>query len=125
MYFNCRSLLPKFEELAALCLATKPDIVCPVETRLSSDVLDSEVSIQNYFLVRHDRNRPGDCVAIHKHNSISYNVLLHGSDSELLIVSLSKSSCKCMFCLGVFYTLPSSLSVIFDHLRNFTVRESI
>jgi len=28
MYFNCRSLLPKLDELAALCSASNPDIVC-------------------------------------------------------------------------------------------------
>jgi len=27
MYFNCRSVLPKLDELAALCSANNPDIV--------------------------------------------------------------------------------------------------
>lgn len=73
MYFNCRSLLPKSDELAVLCLAHKPDIVRLVETWLSPDVLDSEVSIKNYFLIRHDRNRHHGGVAIYICASISYN----------------------------------------------------
>lgn len=73
--------------------------------------MDSEVSIQDYFLVRHDRNRPGGGVAIHKRNSIPYNVLLHGSDLELLIVSLSKSSC--MFCSGVYSIHSHPLYLLF------------
>ena len=42
MYFNCRSLLPKIDELAALCSANKPDVVCLVETWLCMDILDME-----------------------------------------------------------------------------------
>ena len=43
MYFNCRSMLPKFDELVATCSASHPDIVCLVETWLSVDILDSEI----------------------------------------------------------------------------------
>ena len=59
MYFDCRSLSPKIiiNKLAALCAANKPDVVCLIKIRLSDDVLDSEVAIHNYSLVRLDRNR--------------------------------------------------------------------
>ena len=64
LHFNCGSLLPKIDELAALCAANKPDVVCLVETWLSADVLNSEVVILNYSLLRLDRNRHGGSVAI-------------------------------------------------------------
>ena len=59
LYFNCRSLLPKLDELAAICATDNPDIVCLVETWLCSDVLDNEVLIPNYSTIRLDRNRHG------------------------------------------------------------------
>ena len=42
MYFNCTSLPPKIDKLAALGSANKPNVVCLVEMWLSDDVLDSE-----------------------------------------------------------------------------------
>ena len=32
MYFNCRSIVPKFDELLCLCLANNPSIVCCLDT---------------------------------------------------------------------------------------------
>jgi len=43
LYFNCRSVLPKHDELVALCLTKTPDIACLVETWLNTEVLDNEV----------------------------------------------------------------------------------
>ena len=115
LYFNCRSLLPKIDELAALCAANKPDVVCLVETWLSADVVNSEVAIHNYSLIRLDRNRHGGGVAIYVHNCVLYNIVLSGpAELELIIVSLCKSGFK--LCLGVFYRPPSSQSSIFDSL---------
>ena len=59
LYFNCRSMLPKLDELAAICATDNPDIVCLVETWLGSEVLNNEVLIPNYSIVRLDRNRHG------------------------------------------------------------------
>ena len=46
---------PKVDELAALCIVNKPDVVCLVETWLSDDVLDSEVAIHNHSVLGLDR----------------------------------------------------------------------
>ena len=102
MCFNCRSMLPKFDELVALCLNDKPDVICLVETWLCEDILDSEIHIPNYFILRLDRNRHGGGVALYIHNSILYNVLLCGpAGLELIVVSLSRIIFK--LCIGVFY----------------------
>ena len=47
LYFNVRSLIAKIDELTAVCAAEKPDIVCLVETWLSSDIDDCETSFGN------------------------------------------------------------------------------
>ena len=115
MYFNCRSMLPKFDELVALCSAEHPDIICLVETWLYEDILDSEVSIPNYSIVRLDRCRHGGDVALFIHNSVLYNVILSGPTGlELIVVSLSRNNLK--LCLGVFYRPPYSPPVIFELL---------
>ena len=72
MYFNCRSLLPKIDELTVLCFMNIPDVVCLVETWLCMDILDTELSIPNYSIVRLDRNRHGGGVAMYIRNSVSY-----------------------------------------------------
>ena len=59
LYFNPRSLLPKFDELLILCETYTPGIVCIVESWLSEDIEDSELIIPNYQVLRLDRNRHG------------------------------------------------------------------
>ena len=53
-YFNVRSLLPKIDNLKLFCSVYSPDIICVVETWLDGDILDSEISIQGYSIVRLD-----------------------------------------------------------------------
>ena len=45
MYFNCRSLLPKIDELTVLCITNMPDIVRLVETWSCMDILDTDGDI--------------------------------------------------------------------------------
>ncbi len=78
IYFNCRSLLPKIDELRANCATYCPDVVCLVETWLCSDIINSELYIPNYNVFRLDRNRNGGGVAMFIHKSIHFNILLLG-----------------------------------------------
>ena len=71
-------MLPKIDELVATCSASHPDIVCLVEAWLV-DILNSEVFIPNYSVVRVDRNRYGGGVLVYVHSSITYNVLFWSS----------------------------------------------
>lgn len=115
MYFNCRSLIPKLDELRAVCQANKPDIVCLVETWLSADIFDSELFISNYTIVRHDRNRHGGGVAFYVSNSVLCKTIACGPENlELIIASLCKVNFK--LCLGIFYRPPSSHCDVFDNL---------
>ena len=59
LYYNARSILPKYDELVASCKVHNPDIVCIVETWLCTDIMDHEIDIPAYTLVRLDRNRHG------------------------------------------------------------------
>ena len=91
MYYNVRSLLPKLDELKAICATSIPDIVCVVETWLDNSILDNEVTVPNYQLFRLDRNRHGGGIAIYVHLSLSCNILLKGGPFELSIYDKHKA----------------------------------
>ena len=69
MYYNVRSLLPKIDELRAVCVMSKPDIICIVETRPDNNISDNELAMQDYQLFRLDRNHHGDGIALYVHLS--------------------------------------------------------
>ena len=56
LYFNARSVLPKFDELRAVSLMLDPDIICITETWLSSEIEDQEIVLSGSCL---DRNGHG------------------------------------------------------------------
>ena len=60
--FNCRSLLPKTDELRLHCDSEQLDVLCVVET-CQTYVGDCEIAIPNYMVTRLDRDRHG--VALH------------------------------------------------------------
>ena len=74
-YFNARSLLPKFDDLLLFCASYSPDIICVVETWLSPEISDSEVSIPNYLLFRLDRSRHGAGIAVFIKSTLSVSPL--------------------------------------------------
>ena len=116
LYYNTRSIIPKRAELSALCTAEEPHIVCLTETWLDEDISDHEICFGNYSIVCRDRNGHGGGVAMLIHNSLSYSILVKGTDDlKVIFVSLSCASGK--FCLGVFYRPPSSFFSHFLYSR--------
>ena len=57
LYFNARSIIPKFDALCSEVEIHKPDLICITETWLSEEVSDSEIALAGYQLHRLDRNR--------------------------------------------------------------------
>ena len=39
LYFNARSIYPKLDELCALCVVERPDIICITESWLHEEIL--------------------------------------------------------------------------------------
>ena len=67
----------------------------------------NSLAIQNYQVIRLDRNRHGGGVLIYVHNCLSYKVVLKGPDMlEFLVLTVSNYFCK--LCVGLFYRPPSS-----------------
>ena len=76
VYF--RSVVPKLDSLRAETLVRSPSIICIVESWLSEDIMDSEIAIDGYQLVRLDRNRHGGGVLAYIHNSLTWDIVLKG-----------------------------------------------
>ena len=122
LFYNARSLLPKFDELLALCDENHPGVVCVVETWLGEEITDSEISLPDYQLYRLDRNRHGGGVLMYVHKDYFCKVLLAGpAQLEFLFISIYKNCHKVN--IGIFYRPPSSPVSVMDNL--FSVLEGL
>ena len=104
-FFNSRSLLPYLDELSALCTLHTPDVVCVVETWLSSDISDSELFLPNFQIFRLDRSRHGGGILVYVKSSLSASIVPVSSSIELLLLSLTFKHIPVS--LATFYRPPS------------------
>ena len=122
LYYNARSLLPKMDELRLVCMSEQPDVVCIVETWLDENILESEISVDNYSVVRLDRNRHGGCIVMYIRDCLHCSVLnVDTQGLELAIVTVTSNSFR--ICIGLLYRPPSSSVFVLDNL--FSVLESL
>ena len=75
IHLNINSLLPKIEELPFIAKSTNAAIIGICESKLDASVLEQEIKIDNYKILRCDRNRHGRGVACYIRNDLSYNIL--------------------------------------------------
>lgn len=59
MQLNVRSLFSKFDEIRLVKCKSKVGIVCFSETWLDASISDTENEIENYVVLRKDRNQKG------------------------------------------------------------------
>ena len=74
IHLNINSLLPKIDELRYITKSTNAAVIGISESTLDGSVLDPEI-INNYKILRCDRNRQGGGVACYVRNDLSYNTL--------------------------------------------------
>ena len=72
LHLNVNSLLPKIDELRYIAKFSKAAIIGITESKLDNYILDSEIQIDNYQILRCDRNRKGGGVACYVRNDLSY-----------------------------------------------------
>ena len=63
MHINIKSPLPKIGELRYIAKLSGAAIIGISQSKLDDSVLSSEIQIENYKLIRFDRNRNGGGVA--------------------------------------------------------------
>ena len=76
LYFNARSVLPKFDQLNLVVDVHHPHIICVVETWLCNDILDNELFISGYQLFCFYRNRHGGGILMYVNNTLCNSTLL-------------------------------------------------
>ena len=74
IHLNINSLLSKIDELRLIAKKSKATIIGITESKLDGTVLDGEINIDGYELVRSDRNRHGGGVACYIKQDVSFNV---------------------------------------------------
>ena len=73
IHININSLLPKIDELRSIAKNSNAAIIGVTESKLDESVQNSEICIENYSLIRCDRNRHGGGVACYVRDDIIYN----------------------------------------------------
>ena len=89
---------------------TKPQIVCVTESWLDSSITDNELCIDEYSIVRLDRNRHGEEVILYVDHTLYHKVVyLDNNDFECIIVIVNFDPCKVCVCV-VYHPLVVVLS---------------
>ena len=85
VHYNINSLVGKIDQLRFMVFSLKPDVISINETRLSTNITDNEISIENYDIYRCDRNRNGGGVCLYMYEKSCFNSLLR---TDLMSVDL-------------------------------------
>ena len=72
IHLNINSLLPKIDKLRDIAKRTKAAVIGISQSKVDSTVLDPEIYIDNYEILRFDGNRHGGGVACYIRSYISY-----------------------------------------------------
>ena len=113
--------LPKYYEELLIYMRDEPfDILTLNETRLDSSILDCEVQIPGYDIIRSDRNRYGGGVAIYIRTIIPYIIRkdLLQDTLELLCIEVRKPKSKPVL-ISTWYRPPSAKIELFQKFENF------
>ena len=73
IHLNMNSLLPKIDKLTDIVKKTKAAVIDISESKHDSTVLDPEIYIENYKILRFERNRHGKDIACYIRIDISIN----------------------------------------------------
>ena len=107
LHLNINSLLPKIDELRHIARLTNAAVIGISESKLDDSVSTSEIQIDEYDLLRCDRNRHGGRVGCYIRNDLSYNVKSYFSkDRENIFFELLLPNTKPIV-VGIIYRPPN------------------
>ena len=116
--------LPKHIDELRILLADRPiDILSINETRLDDSVVDHEVHILGYDIIRRDRNGNGGGVCFYVRSTINYSLRpdLSVNQLENLCIEVRKPHSK-PFVVATWYRPPDSPTEIFTHFESLVGR---
>ena len=119
VHYNINSLVGKIDQLRFMVFSLKPDVISINETRLSTNITDDEISIENYDIYCCDRNRNGGGVCLYVKSC--FNSLLRtdlmSNDLEIIWIQINLPSFK-PFLVSSLYRPPSSGEHYFRNIFN-------
>ena len=74
IHLNINSLIPKIDKLRYIAKRTSAAVIGMSESKRDSTVLDPEIYIENYEILRFDRNRHAGGLACYIRSDISYKL---------------------------------------------------
>ena len=113
-------MIKHYDELLLYMQNKLFDIITLNETRLDSSVLNGEIEIPGYDIVRRDRNRSGGGVAMYIRSNIPYTIRkdLFPDNLELICVEIKKFKSKSQL-ITTWYRPPNSSVELFSEFENF------
>ena len=119
MSLNIFSLLPHLDELRLLVDSEKPHIMCINETKLDDSIDDSLIQLDDYVIVRKDRNIYGGGVALYIHQNIQFEPKreLMCDEIESLSVQIKNGKFK-PFIVTSIYRPPGKPVSYFNELES-------
>ena len=101
-------MLSKIKELTFIAKSTNAAVIGICVSKLDSSVLEQEISIDNYKLLRFDRNRYGGGAACYIRNDLSYNILsfVFPCETESIFFEILLPDSKQVI-VGIIYWPPS------------------
>jgi hypothetical protein len=106
IHLNINSLLSKIDELREIAKISRAAVIGITESKLDDSVLDGEINIEGYDIVRSDRNRNGGGVACYIRSDISFNVRDDfTADIENIFVDILMPKLKPIL-VGIVYRPP-------------------
>ena len=109
--------MPKIDELRDIAKNTNASIIGITESKLDSSVTNNELKINNYTLIRKDRNRHGGGVACYINNNLNFTekpILQDNIEYILLDIFLQNTK---PFTVGIFYRPPDKYNFL-EELNN-------
>ena len=117
LHLNFRSLVRNISEIKLLLSQNDVHILSVNETLLDNSVLNNEIEIEGFQILRKDRNRNGGGVAIYIRNNLHFELLNHDSLNHLeaLPILVHPNKCSKTFIFISWYRPPNSKPIILDH----------
>ena len=128
VHININIPLTKIDELQSIAKLSEAAVIGISESKLDDSVLSSEIQIENYDLIRSDRNRHGGGVACFIRNDLSYKTksFLPSEIAHILIEIFLPHSKPLV--VGTFIVhLPSQESfteTITEHFSKFSTNDT-
>ena len=111
--------MKKFEQIKLTITNHNIDILCITESLLDDTISNNELAINDFQIIRNDRNRHGGGCAMYIRNSVtfSHELSLQDQQIEALWCQIRPSKGD-PFLVGCIYRHPNSLMAYFDRLIN-------